>query len=152
MLSDNIYDYYNVSQGKVTVPNMDDGEEFQLADVSAFSQTNQRLYTPHIHTQTNINFPFHKEDKTQSSLSRGNFHKIPLQNLRTTEQVPYLPLYPDIQISNSLHYTKFMCVLFISISVVGCAETFAYRRSLPSVRLDGTPARPTLLFSVCFLF
>ncbi|KPU73413.1 uncharacterized protein Dana_GF15360, isoform AE [Drosophila ananassae] len=31
-LSDNIYDYYNVSQGKVTVPNMDDGEEFQLAD------------------------------------------------------------------------------------------------------------------------
>lgn len=33
-LSDNIYDYYNVSQGKVTVPNMDDGEEFQLADVS----------------------------------------------------------------------------------------------------------------------
>ncbi|XP_017461543.1 PREDICTED: myosin heavy chain, muscle isoform X9 [Rhagoletis zephyria] len=32
LLSDNIYDYYNVSQGKVTVPNMDDGEEFQLAD------------------------------------------------------------------------------------------------------------------------
>ncbi|XP_069962509.1 myosin heavy chain, muscle isoform X20 [Bactrocera oleae] len=31
-LSDNIYDYFNVSQGKVTVPNMDDGEEFQLAD------------------------------------------------------------------------------------------------------------------------
>ncbi|KAM7353237.1 myosin heavy chain isoform 23-T23 [Cochliomyia hominivorax] len=31
-LSDNIYDYVNVSQGKVTVPNMDDGEEFQLAD------------------------------------------------------------------------------------------------------------------------
>ncbi|XP_017857507.1 PREDICTED: myosin heavy chain, muscle isoform X30 [Drosophila arizonae] len=31
-LSDNIYDYYNVSQGKVTVPSIDDAEEFQLAD------------------------------------------------------------------------------------------------------------------------
>ncbi|XP_033248678.1 myosin heavy chain, muscle isoform X45 [Drosophila miranda] len=31
-LSDNIYDYFNVSQGKVTVPSIDDGEEFQLAD------------------------------------------------------------------------------------------------------------------------
>lgn len=33
-LSDNIYDYYNVSQGKITIPNMDDGEEFTLTDVS----------------------------------------------------------------------------------------------------------------------
>lgn len=33
-LSENIYDYYNVSQGKVTIPNMDDGEEFSLTDVS----------------------------------------------------------------------------------------------------------------------
>ncbi|XP_067622952.1 myosin heavy chain, muscle isoform X45 [Eurosta solidaginis] len=32
LLSDNIYDYYNVSQGKVTVASIDDGEEFQLAD------------------------------------------------------------------------------------------------------------------------
>lgn len=31
-LSDNIYDYVNVSQGKITVPNMDDGEEFTLTD------------------------------------------------------------------------------------------------------------------------
>lgn len=33
-LSDNIYDYYNVSQGKITIPSMDDGEEFSLTDVS----------------------------------------------------------------------------------------------------------------------
>lgn len=33
-LSNNIYDYYNVSQGKITVPNMDDGEECGLMDVS----------------------------------------------------------------------------------------------------------------------
>lgn len=34
LLTDNIYDYYNVSQGKVTIPSMDDGEEFSLTDVS----------------------------------------------------------------------------------------------------------------------
>lgn len=33
-LSDNIYDYYNVSQGKITIPSMDDGEEFVATDVS----------------------------------------------------------------------------------------------------------------------
>ncbi|XP_050533202.1 myosin heavy chain, muscle isoform X33 [Daktulosphaira vitifoliae] len=32
MLTDNIYDYYTVSQGKITIPGMDDGEEFQLTD------------------------------------------------------------------------------------------------------------------------
>lgn len=36
-LSDNIYDYYNVSQGKITIPNVDDGEECLLTDVSPFS-------------------------------------------------------------------------------------------------------------------
>lgn len=33
-LSNNIYDYFNVSQGKITIPNVDDGEECMLADVS----------------------------------------------------------------------------------------------------------------------
>lgn len=33
-LSNNIYDYYNVSQGKITVPGIDDAEELQAADVS----------------------------------------------------------------------------------------------------------------------
>lgn len=35
-LSDNIYDYYNVSQGKITIPSMDDGEEFDLTNVSFY--------------------------------------------------------------------------------------------------------------------
>lgn len=34
LLSDNIYDYVNVSQGKITIPNVDDGEECILTDVS----------------------------------------------------------------------------------------------------------------------
>lgn len=34
MLSNNIYDYVNVSQGKITIPNVDDGEECLLTDVS----------------------------------------------------------------------------------------------------------------------
>lgn len=40
ILSNNIYDYVNVSQGKITIPNVDDGEECSLTDVSAlFSET-----------------------------------------------------------------------------------------------------------------
>lgn len=33
MLSDNIMDYYVVSQGKTTIPGVDDGEEMTLTDV-----------------------------------------------------------------------------------------------------------------------
>lgn len=36
MLSEDIHDYYYVSQGKTTIPGMDDGEEFQLTDVRTF--------------------------------------------------------------------------------------------------------------------
>jgi hypothetical protein len=38
LLTDNIYDYYNVSQGKITIPNVDDGEENQLTDVSKIDE------------------------------------------------------------------------------------------------------------------
>lgn len=34
MLSNDIHDYYFVSQGKTTIPSMDDGEECMLTDVS----------------------------------------------------------------------------------------------------------------------
>lgn len=33
VLSNDINDYYIVSQGKTVIPNVDDGEEFQLTDV-----------------------------------------------------------------------------------------------------------------------
>lgn len=33
ILSDNIMDYHNVSQGKTTIPNVDDGEECVATDV-----------------------------------------------------------------------------------------------------------------------
>lgn len=32
-LSEDIHDYYNVAQGKITIPGVDDGEEFRLTDV-----------------------------------------------------------------------------------------------------------------------
>lgn len=38
LLSNDIYDYYNVSQGKTTIPNVDDAEEFTLTDVSCCTQ------------------------------------------------------------------------------------------------------------------
>lgn len=34
LLSNDIHDYYNVAQGKITIPNVDDGEECTLTDVS----------------------------------------------------------------------------------------------------------------------
>lgn len=34
LLTENILDYHFVSQGKTTIPNMDDGEEFTITDVS----------------------------------------------------------------------------------------------------------------------
>lgn len=34
LLSNNIYDYNNVSQGKVQIAGVDDGEEMTLTDVS----------------------------------------------------------------------------------------------------------------------
>ncbi len=40
-LSDNIYDYPFVSQGKVTVPSIDDSEEMQMADVRSFENWGQ---------------------------------------------------------------------------------------------------------------
>lgn len=35
LLSNNIHDYYFVSQGKTTIPGLDDGEELLITDVSA---------------------------------------------------------------------------------------------------------------------
>jgi len=34
LLGNDIYEYNYVSQGKITIPNVDDGEELQLTDVS----------------------------------------------------------------------------------------------------------------------
>lgn len=38
LLSNNIRDYYFVSQGKTTIPGLDDGEELLATDVSAWFQ------------------------------------------------------------------------------------------------------------------
>lgn len=35
LLSNNINDYYFVSQGKTSIPGVDDSEEFRITDVSA---------------------------------------------------------------------------------------------------------------------
>lgn len=41
-LSDNVYDYPFVSQGKVTVPSIDDSEEMQMADVRSLTNQNEK--------------------------------------------------------------------------------------------------------------
>lgn len=71
-LSDNIYDYYNVSQGKVTVPNMDDGEEFQLADVSSWQL--YCLYSTRFYQE--IKTPYNTKKK------KTNLLEITLENVK----------------------------------------------------------------------
>lgn len=39
LLSEDIYDYHFVSQGKIEIPNVDDGEEMRLTDVSIRTKT-----------------------------------------------------------------------------------------------------------------
>lgn len=39
LLSDNIHDYHVVSQGKTTIPSVDDAEEFGLTDVRKMQST-----------------------------------------------------------------------------------------------------------------
>ena len=38
LLSNNIMDYYVVSQGKTSIPGVDDGEELELTDVRKFTE------------------------------------------------------------------------------------------------------------------
>lgn len=62
-LSNNIYDYYNVSQGKITVPNMDDGEECALMDVSHFMKQSLHVKLPLF-----VFWPFFVKLKTLSQI------------------------------------------------------------------------------------
>lgn len=43
-LSDDIHDYYFVSQGKTTIPNVDDGEELSLTDVRTDAYSTRRNF------------------------------------------------------------------------------------------------------------
>lgn len=43
-LSNNVYDYVFVSQGKITVPGIDDSEEVVLTDVSSTVRLNRLTY------------------------------------------------------------------------------------------------------------
>lgn len=52
MLSNDIYDYYIVSQGKITIPNVDDGEECVLTDVSSASRVHEAVQASVCHLQS----------------------------------------------------------------------------------------------------
>lgn len=43
LLSNNIHDYHFVSQGKTTIPGLDDGEELLVTDVSAMTEQDQLI-------------------------------------------------------------------------------------------------------------
>lgn len=60
MLSDNIKDYYVVSQGKTTIPGLDDSEELLLTDVSWMVVTRQSIFmaTWNFHEPARFNVKF----------------------------------------------------------------------------------------------
>lgn len=45
-LTDNVHDYHFISQGKTTIPNVDDGEELQLTDVRTCTWWRCRRVSP----------------------------------------------------------------------------------------------------------
>lgn len=76
LLSNDIHDYYFVSQGKTTIPNVDDGEEMLAADVS-------RFITPHLSDtpSTPLSIPIKPTKKIKiKSVKLGKFTTTPLQN------------------------------------------------------------------------
>jgi hypothetical protein len=46
MLSNDIMDYHIVSQGKTTIPSVDDGEEMTLTDVRCFIKKRSEQFRP----------------------------------------------------------------------------------------------------------
>lgn len=57
LLSENVYDYTFIAQGKVTIPGLDDGEELSLTDVSGYRTpqicctTQQQSNTEYVYVQ-----------------------------------------------------------------------------------------------------
>lgn len=105
-LSDNIYDYFNVSQGKVTVPSIDDGEEFQLADVSG-RQTHTK---PTKHNQTAL----HPTQPTQTYRHTPRIYMHPLSVTSERQGKPTnrwaIPTNHHTQTQTDI----FLCVLWFS--------------------------------------
>ncbi|CAH0715839.1 unnamed protein product, partial [Brenthis ino] len=49
LLSNDVYDYFIVSQGKTTIPNVDDGEECVLTDIRFYTRTRACIVTPSVY-------------------------------------------------------------------------------------------------------
>jgi hypothetical protein len=56
MLSNNIMDYYVVSQGKTTIPNVDDGEECELTDVRQLKNSMKNWLSCKTQIETSIDW------------------------------------------------------------------------------------------------
>lgn len=80
MLSNDIYDYVNVSQGKITIPGMDDGEEFVLTDVSLI---------PEYYIITCLKFTHLNVNGNLNTGSYRNSAKFPYFHRIKSEQIYY---------------------------------------------------------------
>ena len=84
MLSNNIYDYVNVSQGKITIPNVDDGEECLLTDVSPWLQMDSWI---HIFSPFSMYTTFYISTCTSIFLFVSNYRTLANSNEQTMNLV-----------------------------------------------------------------
>lgn len=88
LLSNNIMDYYFVSQGKTTIPNVDDGEECTMTDVR-----HRNLILLHFFFFSNLDSQicwYKKKDKKNDEPPRNGLLKVPFQTLNP--KIPCIPL------------------------------------------------------------
>lgn len=76
LLSNNVNDYYFVSQGKTSIPNVDDGEEFNITDVSNVGARKHSCTKPFAAHLVSSGLIGHKLHNTQFFLFDPHFSLI----------------------------------------------------------------------------
>lgn len=111
-LSNNIYDYYNVSQGKITIPGIDDKEEMDLTDVSPVPLWINTffffIYTPYTSKSTTQVLQFKPLNKEEFTLIFFSFKSTNGYNT------------PCILIIPSLVVWWFLFLLFFTLESQNC--------------------------------
>lgn len=82
LLSNNIHDYYFVSQGKTTIPGLDDGEELLVTDVSATTWTSRWSRFVESRLEKSILFRSYLHFIPEILFPRGRYFPRPLYTIR----------------------------------------------------------------------
>lgn len=115
-LSDNIQDYYFVSQGKTTIPNVDDGEELQLTDVRATAERIARDYS-FTFLQWVVFFFWPKP----SALSSLCIYWL-------TERRDFECLFDEDELGKHTHFRKLILIIWQSFQILRSLKAYSSRK------------------------